>query len=126
MPTVPPTDWKARLSPLDALNPQTNRPFELIFGGDDEFAINVSALLDTGETLNPAEVSRTFWRLKAQGETDDVDTSSACLPTAASVSTPIIAQRIKSLERGRYYRLEVVFGPLGNRRGAGLMIHCPE
>ena len=43
-------------------------------------------------------------------------------------STPdaIVLVNLRNLERGRYYRLELLYGTAPNRRGSGLLIHCEE
>lgn len=82
---------------------------------DAPVAIDVGALLAAGEV--PENVVATLWKLKAYGETDHADvTSETTLPGSPTVSGTVVSQRVKSLDRGRKYRLFFAFGPAGNVR----------
>jgi len=93
-------------------------------GSDDKVVVDLSARLDTGEALT--NVVCQLWQLRAFGETVDVDKTATMLSGAVEVSGSTVLQRVINLERGRYYRLEILYGAAGNRRGSGLLIHCEE
>lgn len=119
------TDWRARVTDLDARDASGNvLLWSWLFGSDDRVAIDVGAQLDTGETLVVSQV--TLYQLAAFGESADVDKTASMVSGAATTSGSVILQRLTGLERGRYYRLEVLHGTAGNLRGASLLIHCPE
>ncbi|MBA3580735.1 MAG: hypothetical protein H0W42_12220 [Gemmatimonadaceae bacterium] len=75
--------------------------------------------LDDGEAIENAEVH--LWRLYAMGETDDIAVD-ANLDGAPQVIDTRVVQRINDLERGRCYRMEILYGAAGNRRGNVLFI----
>jgi len=122
---VPPTDWKSRVGPLDA---KTASGEPLVWpwmeGADDVVAVSLAAQLDPDEAVPSAPSCRLF-RLRAFGEADDVEQNLKIVgPTI--VNGAAVAQRLQNLERGRYYRLEFLHGPPGNRRGFGLLIRVQE
>jgi len=121
------TDWKARVTPLDVLNAQ-GEPLVVYWmpESDDVVGMNLGPMLDEGETLNPATVETSMVRLRAQGESADLDQSAETKVGDPQVSGTYVTQRLAELETGRYYRLRVMHGVAGNRRGASLFIYCVE
>lgn len=118
---VAPTNWRERVDPLTILI--DDQPWPWLSGSDDMVAIDLGAQLDTDETLtNPV---CTLWRLRAFGESEDT-AAQENISGAPVISGTIVAQRLINLERGRYYRLEVLHGAAGNRRGASVLIRCSE
>ncbi len=122
---IPPTDWKSRVTDLNLVGPD-GRPLvvDMLFGSDDTVAADMTDRLDAGESLT--SVAATFWKLRALGETVDVDVSGASLVGAPQVVGAAATQRISGLERGRVYKLEVLYGVAGNRRGNTLFVRVPE
>jgi hypothetical protein len=59
-------------------------------------------------------------------ESADVDKTSTMVVGSPTLDGAIVLVRLKDLERGRYYRLELLYGTAPNRRGSGLLIHCEE
>lgn len=118
---VAPTNWRERVDPLTILIDDQPWPWQP--GSDDQVAIDLGAQLDSGETLtNPV---CTLWRLRSFGETEDLSADSK-ISGAPVVNGTIVLQRLFNLDRGRYYRLEVLHGAAGNRRGANMLIRVPE
>ncbi len=116
------TDWTSQIGPLDARGPDgLPLVWPWMEGADDAVVIDLSAQLGAGEAVaNP--VCRCF-RLRAIGEPDDAE-QPLKLSGAPVVAGSTVAQRMIQLERGRYYRLEVLHGAAGNRRGASVLIRC--
>lgn len=123
--SVIPTDWRARVTPLDLVDDR-GQPlvWSWMAGSDDQVVADLSARLDDGEGL--ADVTATLWQLKGYGESADVDKTGTMVVGSPEVSEAMVLVRLKDLERGRYYRLELLYGAAGNRRGSGLLIHCEE
>lgn len=123
--TVVPTDWRARVTPLDLVD-ERGQPlvWSWMAGSDDQVVADLSARLDEGETLG--SVTATLWQLRGFGESADVDKTSTMVVGSPTLDGAIVLVRLKDLERGRYYRLELLYGTAPNRRGSGLLIHCEE
>ena len=123
--TAIPTDWRARVTPLDLVDDR-GQPllWSWMAGSDDQVVADLAARLDDGETLSG--VSCTLWQLRGWGESADVDKTGTMVQGSPTVDGTIVLQRLSGLERGRYYRLELLYGTAPNRRGSGLLIHCEE
>lgn len=120
-----PTDWQARVTPLDVVDDQ-GQPllWSWMHGSDDQVVVDLAARLDAGETLTG--VTCTLWQLRGYGESSDVDRTSTMVQGSPVIDGTLVLQRLSGLERGRYYRLELLYGIAPNRRGSGLLIHCEE
>lgn len=116
------TNWRARVDDLTILI--KGNPWPWLFGSDDEVVLDFAAQLEEGESLtNPAA---TLLRLHTQQETLDVDANAKLNVVGPQVIGTRVKIRMSALERGYYYRLEVLHGVAGNRRGANTIIHCFE
>lgn len=122
MAMIPATDWRSRVSGLDARDARGEvYVWPWLFGSDDQVAIDIGDQLEDGE--EPTDVAVSLRRLYAQGEQEDADADAKKVGDVG-VSGSMVFQRLQDLERGRYYRLEVLHGAAGNRRGASLLIRC--
>ena len=124
MSSPPPTDWS--FEPTDAVDADGRAqvvPWSPAM--DAPIAIDVSPLLADAEV--PSNVVATIWRLKAYAEADHADqTSETTLPGDPVVSGTQVSQRVKSLARGRVYRLFFAFGPAGNVRQVSTVIDVTD
>ena len=96
-------------------------------GMDDAVAIDLgrspAGQLAEGEAVaNPACALRVLGERAAQDE----DAPAGLLVGSPVVGGTVVTQRLAGLERGRLYRLQILHGPLGNRRAAGLLIEVGE
>jgi hypothetical protein len=125
--TVLVTDWKGRMNPLDVLVTIDGEeiPVPVMYGTTTPVFVDMEALLDEGETITQSEVAVVVRRLPAKGESDYADAANT-ISGPPVVQGSVISQKLQSLERGRVYRMEVIFGPAGNRRGAPILVQCPE
>ena len=120
---MPSTRWIDHLSPLDAEVSGRQQPIRVGPNFDGEIGIDLSAdVVAGGELTDPSAALR---RLPTDLETDyeDVDDLLGGSPT---VTDNIVAQRVSGMARDRVYRLEVSFGPAGNRRDGAVLIATPE
>lgn len=119
------TDWRARVTPLDLVDDR-GQPlvWSWMAGSDDQVVADLAARLDEGETLTGVAV--TLWQLRGYGESADVDKTATMVQGSPQVAGSVVVQRLAALERGRYYRLEILYGIAPNRRGSGLLLHCEE
>lgn len=122
-----PTDWKARLSPLNVLGPD-GEPLiiHVLFGSDDQYGVDLANDLDEGEVLNAGEITNTLLRMASYSESADTDVTATSLIGGPQVSGTVMVQRIAGLERGRVYILEMLHGPAGNKRGPRAFVVCVE
>jgi hypothetical protein len=113
------------VTPLDLVD---NRRQPLLWSwmasSDDLVVADLAARLDEGESLE--NVTVTLWQLRGYGESADADKTGTMVVGSPQVSDATALVRLKDLERGRYYRLELLYGAAGNRRGSGLLIHCED
>jgi hypothetical protein len=93
-------------------------PWPWQFGSDDVVPIDLADVLDDGETItNPVATLR---KIPAFGESDYVAASDKI--TSTTISGTAVLVRLAALEQGRYYKLDVLTGAAGNRRGGNTII----
>lgn len=122
---VMPTDWHARaqeMGDLLILVDGQRKPWPFLRGSDAPVEIDMADHLAVGESLTNPVLK--LWRMYALGETADADVTATAIPDAPVISGATIQQRVKTLDAGRYYLLEVLHGAAGNRRGPGMIIRC--
>lgn len=90
-----------------------------VVGMDDDVAVDVAAHLAEGESVTLPAATLT---LLGDTAARDAEASPAALVGAPRVNGTKILQRLSGLAAGGLYRLTVLHGPAGNRRGAGLLI----
>jgi hypothetical protein len=119
------TDWRGRLTPLDILVnvDGEERPVPFLYGTTTPIFVDVADQLDVAEV--PVDIVATCRRLPAKGESEYTDATDKIFG-APTLDGTIISQRLQGLERGAVYRVEFVFGPTGNRRGASMLVECTE
>jgi hypothetical protein len=119
------TDWRGRLTPLDILVnvDGEERPVPFLYGTTTPIFVDVIDQLAPAEV--PTEVTVACRRLPSKGESEYTDATSAILGSP-TVDGSVISQRLQNLERGAVYRVEFVFGPTGNKRGASMLVECAE
>jgi hypothetical protein len=119
------TDWRERLTPLDILVniDGEEQPVPWLYGTTSPVFVDVSEQLDTDELVTNLVV--TLRRLPTAGEAD-YSTADDKIAGAADIAGSMISQRLQNLERGRVYRMELLFGPSDNRRGASILVQCTE
>lgn len=123
---APLTDWRARVNNLDIIDPTTREVlvWEWMEGSDDQVVADLAPRLDDGETLT--NVTATLWQLRASNETDDEDKTAAMVVGEPTIADTVVLVRLHNLERGRYYRLKLLYGAPGNHRGSGLIVRCVD
>lgn len=115
------TNWQSHVIPLDALVEGKQQPISVLFGANVPISIDLTADLDEGEVITNPVV--TLWQLPAIDETDYVEYPDGLEGTPV-VTGAIVSQVIQDLERGRVYRMELLFGDDNLRRGPSQLIAC--
>lgn len=109
------TAWRNFIDPkITVLTDDDAWPWQ--YGSDD--TVPVTFDLDEGEVLtNPVATLR---KIPAFGESDYVAASDKITGTTVSGSTVLV--QLTALEQGRFYKLDVLTGAAGNRRGGNTII----
>lgn len=93
-------------------------PWPWQYGSDDMVPMDLSAALDASETItNPTATLR---KIPAFGESDYVAANDKI--TGTTVSGTAVLVQLTALEQGRFYKLDVLTGAAGNRRGGNTII----
>lgn len=126
MSSPPPTDWS--FEPTDAVD-RYGRYVVVPWasGMDAPVSIDFEELLASAETIDT--VTATLWRLRAYGESDHTNVTSADpdpLPGSPQVSGSVVSQRVANLARGRVYRLYLTIGGTGNVRSRSIVIDVSD
>lgn len=122
---VQPTDWKMRITPMDVLG-DDGQPLVVpwLSGSDDVVSMGLGLMLDEGESLTDPVV--TLIQLPFFDETADVDkTTQGIVAPPTQVGSDVFV-RLHNLEPERWYKIKIMHGVAGNRRGATMFIHCYE
>lgn len=115
-------NWRSRLTPLDALDENgVAAPYPWLFGSDDEVALDLGPQLAPSEAITNPAVK--LFKLGTTAATDLDQTTAKLVGSPRSVATTFL-QRLTGLERGAVYRMEIIHGAAGSRRGASLLIAC--
>jgi len=118
------TRWVDRLNKTDAEVDGKQEPIFITDAFDGNVGIDLSADVADGAMLTSLETH--LVRMPTVLETDYVD-ADAQLVGAPTATGDVVAQRVgPPWMRDRCYRLEVSFGPGGNRKGSGILICCGE
>lgn len=95
-------------------------PWPWEFGSDDAVPFDLADFLDSGESVtNPAATLR---RCPAFEESDYTTANDKITSTTISGATVLV--RLSGLDQGRFYKLDVLTGAAGNRRGGNTIIRC--
>lgn len=114
---IPTTAWRNFVDSNTGL--VNGEPWPWQYGSDDTVPIELSDVLDASEVItNPVCTLR---KIPSFGESDYTD-ATGNLTGVPVVSGTAILQRLSNLERGRYYKLDVLIGAAGNRRGGNTII----
>lgn len=119
---IMPTDLAARVAAVGERALTVNGDplvVDWVFGSDDRVGAELAAVLDEGEALE--NVAVTLRRIAALGESDDAAAADNLDGAPEELGTQVI-QRVKELERGRAYQMEILTGMAGNRRGFVLFV----
>lgn len=93
-------------------------PWPWQYGSDETVPLDLSDVLDEAESItNPVATLR---KIPAFGESDYLDASPGLGTVTTSGSGVLVG--LQNLERGRFYKLDVLIGPSGNRRGGNTII----
>jgi hypothetical protein len=113
---IPVTAWRNFVDANTALI--NGEPWPWQYGSDDMVPMDLSAALDDGESVvNPVATLR---KLPAFGESDF--TAATDKITGTTVSGSAVLVQMTALEQGRFYKLDVLIGAAGNRRGGNTII----
>jgi hypothetical protein len=113
---IPTTAWRNVVDSNTALI--NGEPWPWQYGSDDTVPLDLSAVLDDGETItNPVATLR---KIPAFGESDYVAANDKVTGTMVSGSAVLV--QLTGLEQGRFYKLDVLVGAAGNRRGGNTII----
>jgi hypothetical protein len=115
------TNWQSQVTDLDAYVQGEQKPIPWLYGSNAPVSIDLAPALDEGEAI--VDPTAQLFILHASGETDYVEYALGLEGTIGIAGT-IVSQVLQDLERGRVYRLEVLFGAVNNRRGRSEMIKC--
>lgn len=113
---IPVTAWRNYIDGNTVL--LNGEPWPWQYGSDDAVPFDLSAFLDESETVtNPVATLR---KIPAFGESDFTAANDKI--TATTVSGTTVPVQLTALEQGRFYKLEVLTGAAGNRRGGNTII----
>lgn len=116
------TNWQLYVHKFDAFVDGEQEPISWLFGSNAPVSIDLGPALEEGEVVtNPIVTLR---HLPAIGETDYVDVSDDCLEGAPVITGTWVSHILQDLERGRVYRMEVIFGATNNQRGRSQLVEC--
>lgn len=112
----PPTDWRSFVDGTTGL--AAGQPIPWQYGSNDAVAVDLSARMDVDEFLT--DVTATLRMIPNIVETDYTDANDGIVDIATSGG--IVLVQMADLDAGRYYKLDVLFGPVGNRRGGNTIV----
>ncbi len=115
---IPATAWRNVVDNNTGL--VGGEPWPWQYGSDDAVAVDLTDVLDESESItNPVATLR---KVPAFGESDYTEATEKI--TGTTISGTAVLVRLSGLEQGRYYKLDVLTGAAGNRRGGNTIIRC--
>jgi hypothetical protein len=113
---IPVTAWRNFIDGNTVL--LNGEPWPWQYDSDDMVPMDLTDVLDADETIN--DPGATLRKLPAFGESDFTDATTSVRGIAPVGNVVLV--HLAALDQGRYYKLDVLTGPLGNRRGGNTII----
>jgi hypothetical protein len=114
---VPPTAWRNFIDSNTVF--ADGKPWPWQFGSNDAVPIDMADSLDPEESITNATATL---RLIPHFEEADYTAADEGIEDVDVVGTVVLVT-LTDLDQGRYYKLDVLIGPAGNRRGGNTIVH---